>query len=279
MKMTTEETLKEEKEQRCLEFIKKIQPLGGISFKDESTVKTGDTYETCLHIMNYPSSVNDFWLTNVTNNSNTIVTIDVSNTDVDEVIKNINKSMKEVNSRYGSSTNYTDEKDAIKDFQDYDKLLTEVKSMKEVTKVIDTRMFLADRSWLDLDNRVKKMKKQLDNDTYLAYVNMNETKQDYCSIFESYTEQQKEKFAVPGSILSSASLAAGNPFHFSSLEDPNGSFYGTTPTMGQVLWDIFRKTKTRLHYNIAVFGTMGAGNHFEKDSKRPGSKRGLCQNV
>lgn len=88
---------------------------------------------------------------------------------------------------------------------------------------------------------------------------MNETKQDYCSIFESYTEQQKEKFAVPGSILSSASLAAGNPFHFSSLEDPNGSFYGTTPTMGQVLWDIFRKTKTRLHYNIAVFGTMGAG--------------------
>ena len=168
MKMTTEETLKEEKEQRCLEFIKKIQPLGGISFKDESTVKTGDAYETCLHIMNYPSSVNDFWLTNVTNNSNTIVTIDVSNTDVDEVIKNINKSMKEVNSRYGSSTNYTDEKDAIKDFQDYDKLLTEVKSMKEVTKVIDTRMFLADRSWLDLDNRVKKMKRQLDNDTYLA---------------------------------------------------------------------------------------------------------------
>lgn len=62
MKMTTEETLKEEKEQRCLEFIKKIQPLGGISFKDESTVKTGDAYETCLHIMNYPSSVNDFGL-------------------------------------------------------------------------------------------------------------------------------------------------------------------------------------------------------------------------
>lgn len=259
MEMITEETLKEEKEQRCLEFIKKIQPLGGISFKDESTVKTGDTYETCLHIMNYPSSVNDFWLTKITNNSNTIVTIDVSNTDVDEVVRNINKSMKEVNSRYGSSTNYTDEKDAIKDFQDYDKLLTEVKSMKEVTKIIDTRMFLADRSWLDLDNRVKKMKQQLDNDTYLAYVNMNETKQDYCSIFESYTEQQKEKFAVSGSILSSASLAAGNPFHFSSLEDPNGSFYGTTPTMGQVLWDIFRKTKTRLHYNMAAFGTMGAG--------------------
>ena len=28
--------------------------------------------------------------------------------------------------------------------------------MKEVTKVIDTRMFLADRSWLDLDNRGKE---------------------------------------------------------------------------------------------------------------------------
>ena len=67
--------------------------------------------------MNYPSSVNDFWLTKIANNNNTIVTIDVSNTDVDEVVRNINKSMKEVNSRYGSSTNYTDEKDAIKDFK------------------------------------------------------------------------------------------------------------------------------------------------------------------
>ena len=48
MEMITEENLKEEKEQKCLEFIKKIQPLGGISFKDESTVKTGDTLRNLL---------------------------------------------------------------------------------------------------------------------------------------------------------------------------------------------------------------------------------------
>ena len=70
----------------------------------------------------------------------------------------------------------------------------------------------------------------------------------------------KEFFSTYGQPLVSNALASGDPFHFSSLEDPTGNLLGKTPCGGNVIFDEFTKTKTRLYYNELVIGTMGSGS-------------------
>lgn len=242
-----------------IELIKRIQPHGGISFKDDLYVKTGDGYEACLHIMEYPLEMDDYWLAPLTNIKGTVVTVDISTDDVEEVKKNLNRSMSEQNQRYRSATNYVDENDAKTKFQMMDNLLQEISKMNEVVKIIDTRIFVADRTWIGLEEKIKEIKTKTDNQGYKAYINLNETRDDWMSMNNTYTQQQKNREAVEGQSYSSNSLAGGYPFHFSQLEDPRGGYYGYTPTGGNFVWDMFYKTKMRSYYNSLVFGTMGSG--------------------
>ena len=39
--------------------LSRIQPHGGITFRDESMVKTGNGYESCVHIYQYPTELQD----------------------------------------------------------------------------------------------------------------------------------------------------------------------------------------------------------------------------
>lgn len=242
-----------------IELIKKIQPQGGIKFDDDLYVKTGDGYEACLHVMEYPEEMEDFWLAPMTNIEGTVAMVDISTDDVEEVKKNLNRSMKEQNSRYRNATDYTDELDAETKFQKMDQMMREIQKLNEIIKIIDVRIYVADRTWIGLEEKIKNIKVKLDNSGYKVFINMNETKNDWLAMHNTYRFQQKERTAVEGQSYQSNALAGGYPFHFSQLEDPRGGYYGYTPTGGNFIWDMFYKTKMRSYYNSVVMGTMGSG--------------------
>ena len=85
--------MNEEKPEPDLKLLQKIQPQGGITFSDEKLIKTGDGYEIILHIYRYPKYIDKFWLTQIVNIDNVVVTIDIETRDKIKVKKNINKSM------------------------------------------------------------------------------------------------------------------------------------------------------------------------------------------
>ena len=51
--------------------------------------RTGTGYESCLHIWEFPGSLNDYWFTNVCAQENGIVTISVHTDDQAEIKKNL----------------------------------------------------------------------------------------------------------------------------------------------------------------------------------------------
>lgn len=53
----------EEKGDIDLYLLAEIQTRGGITFRDESIVKTGNGYETCIHIYGFPAKLRDYWMT------------------------------------------------------------------------------------------------------------------------------------------------------------------------------------------------------------------------
>lgn len=241
-------------------LLEQIQPSGGITFQDTRYVETGTGYETCIHVYDFPQKLDDFWMAKVCNINNTVVTVDISTDNVMEVQKNINRSMKEQQYRYMEAQNFQEKYDAKQRFQEMERLYEEISGLGEVIKLLHIRIFVADHSYIRLEEKVKNILAKLESNGFRAAIFLNETKTEWESMYRPYKEQQSEDlFFIYGQPLTSNALAAGNPFHFSSLQDPCGDFLGKTPCGGNVLFDEFHKSKTRRFYNSLAVGTMGSG--------------------
>lgn len=241
-------------------LLEQIQPSGGITFQDTRYVETGTGYETCIHVYDFPQKLDDFWMAKVCNINNTVVTVDISTDNVMEVQKNINRSMKEQEHRYMEAQNFQEKYDAKQRFQEMERLYEEISSLGEVIKLLHIRIFVADHSYMRLEEKVKNILAKLESNGFRAAIFLNESKTEWESMYRPYKEQQSEDlFFIYGQPLTSNALAAGNPFHFSSLQDPCGDFLGKTPCGGNVLFDEFHKSKTRRFYNSLAVGTMGSG--------------------
>lgn len=257
-KKTKAENIQEETYDPYL--LEQIQPSGGITFQDTRYVETGTGYETCIHVYDFPQKLDDFWMAKVCNINNTVVTVDISTDNVMEVQKNINRSMKEQQYRYMEAQNFQEKYDAKQRFQEMERLYEEISSLGEVIKLLHIRIFVADHSYIRLEEKVKNILAKLESNGFRAAIFLNESKTEWESIYRPYKEQQSEDlFFIYGQPLTSNALAAGNPFHFSSLQDPCGDFLGKTPCGGNVLFDEFHKSKTRRFYNSLAVGTMGSG--------------------
>ena len=60
----------------------------------ETYSRTGTGYESCLHIWEFPGSLDDYWLTDICAQENGIVTISIHTDDQAEIKKNLNKAMR-----------------------------------------------------------------------------------------------------------------------------------------------------------------------------------------
>ena len=240
-------------------LIEQIQPQGGITFRGERYIQTGNSFECCIHVYEFPEKVHENWLKDLTDIKDTIVTIDISSRDTYEIKKNINKSLKEQMSRRGNATNWEEAYDAEQRAKEMMQLFHEISQMKEVVKIVDIRIYLSDRKQEKLEEKIASLIKILEANGYRATIFLNETLNEWVAMYQTYTQQQENPYSIYGQPVQSRTLAGGNPFHFSSLEDPYGSYLGYTRCGGNVLFDEFTKTKTRLHYNSAVIGTMGSG--------------------
>ena len=156
-----------------------------------------------------------------------MVTVDICTDNVIEVKKNINKSMKEQQYRYAEATDFQERYDAKQRFQEMEQLFDEINSMGEIVKLLHIRIFVADRSWVALENKVKNLMTKLESNGYRTTIYLNEGKREWTSMFKPYREQEQELFFPYGQSMVSQALAAGDPFHFSTLEDPTGDLLGT----------------------------------------------------
>ncbi|MEH7080960.1 type IV secretion system protein VirB4, partial [Bacillus velezensis] len=81
------------------ELLLEIQPQANVSFSDERYIGKGDGYEACIHIHQFPTSVNDFWLEKIINENHVIATIDIGTEEREKVLTGLKKSLGEQKSR------------------------------------------------------------------------------------------------------------------------------------------------------------------------------------
>lgn len=241
-------------------LVETIQPRGGIDFKDPRYNVTGTGYEACLHVYDFPGYLSVHWPSKLCNISGVITTIDISTDNSDEVKKNINKSLREQKSRFSSSDNDTEQMDAQHRYLELKKTYDDVANLGEVLKLLDARVYVSAPTLDALENRLREVQATLQGDDFFSSIYLNENEIEWRSMFEPYkTQQGRKEYARYGQPLVSSSVAGGNPFHFSSLNDTLGSYLGSTPCGGTINFYLFTHTKKRTSYNGLVLGGMGSG--------------------
>ncbi|NCF00458.1 VirB4 family type IV secretion system protein [Emergencia sp. 1XD21-10] len=252
-----------------------IQPQGGITFAAPNYITTGDGYTKIIHIYRLPTRLDDYWLSDITRQKDCITVIDASTRDKREVQKNINRALQEEFSRELHATNYQEVYDSKKRQHQLQLMYDEVKSMGEVVKMMHFRIFVSGKSLVSVETQCGEIMENLEADEYMPTILLNEGEREWKSLWQSYTRQAAEPFAIKGLSLMTEQIAGGYPFKFSSLEDDGGDLLGFTGCGGCVVYDEFAKTDRRKHYNTLAVGDMGSGKStFLKKRFRSRAERG-----
>lgn len=238
-------------------FVAQIQPQGGVRFK-ENLVRNGDGYSTCIHIYEYPTNVNDFWLEPIMNMPNAITTLDVVSDERKQVVEAINKNMSEQNARHVNAKENIDRMDAQEQYLDMKELYRQVTN-GEVIKRIHLRIYIAEKTIPDLEKRLKEVIHHLETHNFRGSIFLNEQEYEWESLVTHFDIQKKYPNKRKGKEIPALALAGGFPFHFTHLDDPYGTYQGTTRTGGSVIFDLFHKDQQRKSYNAVLMGLMGAG--------------------
>ncbi len=240
------------------QFISKIQPQGGINFK-EAFIRKGDGFETTIHIYEYPKLVNRFWLEPIMNFEGATTTLDTITEERKSVIKDINKSLSEQENRYENERHRVSQMEARHSYEELSELVEDISLHGEVMKRVHLRSFLSAKTIAELEDKVKTILEYLEEYKFRGSIFLNEQEYEWKSKSAPYETQNKYANKRKGKPIPANVLAGGFPFHFSQLSDPYGFFYGTTQTFGNVLFDLFHKDKKRKSYNAILVGKMGAG--------------------
>lgn len=255
-KRKTDEELKAEKGFNPF-LLSKIQPQGGIKF-ESGYVKTGDGYVSCIHVYKYQSLVGDFWLDELMRIEHAVVTLDVATADKKEIIETINKSMAEQGTRFQTAKDNVDRIDAKESYAELDEIYNQM-TKGEIMKRIHLRAYVKAKTFEELEVRVRNVLDELESLNFRGSVLLNEQDFLWSGIFASYDNQLEFINKRKGKEIQSLSLAGGYPFHYTSLTDEHGTYYGTTDTNGSVVFDLFHKDKNRKSYNALMVGKMGSG--------------------
>ncbi|WP_297131878.1 VirB4 family type IV secretion system protein [Terrisporobacter sp.] len=239
-------------------LLTEIQPKGGIKF-DEKIIQKGDGYETVVSIYEYPTQVSEFWLERIIAIKDVIITIDIGTYEKGKVKSKIEKSLAELENRYYTDSSRVSRIEAQNTYQNLTSLVNDITQSNEIVKLVNVRYFISATTREQVEEKVKDVISELESIGYKSSIYVNEQQYEWQSLFTPYTEQEKFKNRRKGKAIPSVTLGAGYPFHFTSLDDPTGTFLGTTFTGGNVLFDIFTKTKKRMYYNGVVVGSMGSG--------------------
>ena len=239
-------------------LLEKIAPIGNLKHY-ETYSRTGTGYEACVHIFSFPDALDDFWLTDLCNFPNSITTISIGTMDQIEVKRNLNKAIDEQGSRKRFAKDYNAYYNAQALEEEMKQLFDEISSLGEVMKSISIRIFIAAKTKKELEEQVAKVIKSLEAINYRAAVFVNETEQEWKSAYLGFTAQSKAPHTLPGFPMKATLLAAGNAFHYSSMEDATGDFLGETGCGGNVLFDEWLLNESRVNASAIVVGNQRFG--------------------
>ncbi len=256
--ITKKEIEQYEKKGYDLSFIQRVSPQGNMSYPTRH-IQGGDGYYACLHIYKLPKRLSIFWMLQLVNNLNTIVSLSIGTEDKEKAITSINRSMSEFNDRVDNERTYSSRNDAVSEFQNLEQLALNITQGGELVKGVHIRLFVSASNLTDLNDRISEIQQKLQGLDYKSTIYLFEEQDEWLSLFQSYESQIDSSLAKEGLPITATQMGGGYPFNHQSLIDPRGSYIGMTNTDGAFVYDPFAITETRTSFNSFGSGLSGNG--------------------
>ncbi|MBC2921962.1 VirB4 family type IV secretion system protein [Staphylococcus saprophyticus] len=241
-----------------LDLLAKIQPRGGVNYKNDFYVKKGTGHEACITIYETPTDVEDFWLGQLMTMDNTIVTMDMKTKTREEIKNDLKTGMTEYLDRMNNDRDIVARSEAQEAYYELDSLLRNIRNGGESIKEVVLRMYVSGRTRDEVDEKINEIMIFLNSMDFKGTVYLNEQKFESQALTMSLTQQDAILPRIKKDIPAQT-IATGVPFHSVSLNDPRGVYFGVSDTGGNIILDLFHKDNRRTSYDGVLVGTKGAG--------------------
>lgn len=225
-----------------------------VTVRDTHLIIDGQ-YVTSFLINSFPSFVGDFDLANIICNrySDCIVTLDVEENNKQSTIRQIKKSVEELNGR--SAVKYQKQTDHLDNAADFE-MMTELYQnlSRGYEQIISTtyRIYVIGSTLEEMQNKLRDIINDLGEFNIQGFVRVNELLEEYKALI---IQSNYVQTALPLHDTYKKQF----PFYDESLIDSKGIYMGESQSGGIVAIDFFNRSPGRESYDIMTFGLKGSG--------------------
>lgn len=248
-------------------LLEHISPIA-LKFNTKDMV-FGELFARGLVIVSFPTKVNQAWLSNIATIPGVICSIHiVPNTEKEELIKSIDRSIGEHKTRFNSANKASlvqDAEDAINDAYD---LIRKIREEQNIFYLVVT-LFITAENTEELDRKTKKVQSTLASFSMKGRIAVDEQKQILKSV-GPWNILADEIFQTGKRNMPAETAAAAFPFVATTLNDGTGVLIGKAKqgksknkdSTGLIVLDIWNKKGDRTNSNWVILATSGAGKSF-----------------
>lgn len=244
---------------RDLQFIYDTQPKGGLSTAHEYFIRMGDSYNTCVHVIDRPTIFTDNWVKQLVSPNTTLI-VDYYTPEERNYKQEISDSISEISSQ----------KRRAQTTSEYDELAAEEQISREWSlslsqtgeqmKQVHLRIFVYDATEEGLERRVNDILQTIGSEGYTGTVFMDENDDEYRSMFLPINEQERLSNARQSLPLPGEVMGLSFSHNQTALNDRRGRYYGTTFTGGTVYIDFSKKQAKERTIMLFFLETWEQGN-------------------
>ncbi len=224
-----------------------------IEFKQDRFIVNGILNAASFVVHDYPADLNDLTIASyVLQNSDVSIMLDVKKRDREELKSEIKRSMDELASRSTIKQKVADSMDSSTEFQKIEWLYNSITNGNEQIFEVTWRFIVTDESSEELDNKLKKLTKILEDDGIHGFVPINQSVDEYFNML-----MPSNKTGNPFPLYDT--LSRQFPFYYQQHIDPMGMYFGQTDTGGLVVLNTFTRNKKRPSFDLIAMGVKGGG--------------------
>lgn len=219
----------------------------------QSYMKVNNKYVTSVVISGYPAYLKDLQLANLVSSFTDTITFDVGTKDKNVVVKDINQSLDELESRSHITQSSGDLMDAGTEYHKLAAIRDKIVNGNEQMRFVTLRFLVSANSLDELHEKLEDIQKVFDEIGLEYFIPSNDMQTEYTYMLSPDSNISKNPFPLFDT------FSRQFPFYYQSIFDPQGMFWGYTTTGGLAYIDTFFKTYNRESYDLLITGRKGSG--------------------
>lgn len=247
--------MKKENKQSNAALLNVISPIT-LDYQHTS-LQLGENKARGYGVIRYAADNPYGWLSKLTNLPNSIVAIDYTPLDTEEMISVMDSNINAARKRMVDATKQSEETRAEKEIDHSRKLLERMDDRNEAIGLVSTVVvpLSGEESFDRVDRKAKATAKKA-SCRLRCMANMQQDV--YKQVSPAYIPQERVR-QVTGRVMPLSTLLGGFPFSKSGLNDGEGYYFGKDDTGGILTMNLWKRQGDRTNSNMAFLGVPGVG--------------------